>query len=265
MTPPQSSTKLASSAARLVKSVRDQVSPEEWAVRVDLAAAYRLVDMFGWTELTANHISCRVPGTEDQFLINAHGLLYDEVCASNLIKIDIDGNTIFNPTEYKVLQAGFVIHSAIHKARPDLECVAHTHTLAGMAISALECGVLPIVQNSMRFARIAYHEFEGVAINLEERERLAADLGDLNAMVLRNHGLLACGTSVADCFTMLFRLERACQTQLLAMACNSPLHMVAQSVIEKSFERERHNKHWPAAAWPALLRKLDRTDPSYKN
>ena len=161
-----------SPAIKVVKSVREQVSAEEWQARVDLAACYRLTAMYGMTEMVANHISCRVPGTTDQFLINPYGMLYEEIDASSLIKVDVEGNTLFNASDYDVNVAGFVIHSAIHMAKHDMDCVAHTHTPAGMAVSAMECGLLPLAQTSMRFLHIAYHDFEGIADNVDERERL---------------------------------------------------------------------------------------------
>ena len=167
MNPPVSSP-----AVKVVKSVREQVSAEEWQARVDLAACYRLTAMYGMTEMVANHISCRVPGTTDQFLINPYGMLYEEIDASSLIKVDVEGNTLFNASDYDVNVAGFVIHSAIHMAKHDMDCVAHTHTPAGMAVSAMECGLLPLAQTSMRFLHIAYHDFEGIADNVDERERL---------------------------------------------------------------------------------------------
>ena len=174
-------TPVNSPAIKVVKSVREQVSPEEWQTRVDLAACYRLTAMYGMTEMIANHISCRVPGSHDHFLINPYGMLYEEIDASCLIKIDVDGNVLFNASDYGVNAAGFVIHSAIHMARHDVDCVAHTHTPAGMAVSAMECGLLPLAQTSMRFLHIAYHDFEGIADDIGERERLVADLGDHEA------------------------------------------------------------------------------------
>ena len=184
------------------QSVREQVSKEEWETRVNLAACYRLMHEFGMTEMIANHISARVPGTEDQFLINAYGMLYEEMTASSMIKIDIDGKIIFNATDYGINQAGYVIHSAVHAARHDVDCVIHTHTLAGMAVSAMECGLMSnIAQSGMRFGDVAYHDYEGPALNLEERERLVKDLGDRVAMILRNHGqyqTLAGGRKSAD-------------------------------------------------------------------
>ena len=218
MNPPVSSP-----AIKVVKSVREQVSAEEWQARVDLAACYRLTSIYGMTEMVANHISCRVPGTTDQFLINPYGMLYEEIDASCLIKVDVEGNTLLNDSDYDVNVAGFVIHSAIHMAKHDMDCVAHTHTPAGMAVSAMECGLLPLAQTSMRFLHIGYHDFEGIADDVDERARLVRDLGDHEAMILRNHGLLVVGRTVPAAFNVLFRLERACQVQIMALSCNTKL------------------------------------------
>jgi ribulose-5-phosphate 4-epimerase/fuculose-1-phosphate aldolase len=264
MNPPASSP-----AVKVVKSVREQVSAEEWQARVDLAACYRLTAMYGMTEMVANHISCRVPGTTDQFLINPYGMLYEEIDASSLIKVDVEGNTLFNASDYDINVAGFVIHSAIHMAKHDMDCVAHTHTPAGMAVSAMECGLLPLAQTSMRFLHIAYHDFEGIADNVDERERLVRDLGDHEAMILRNHGLLVVGRTVPAAFNVLFRLERACQVQVMALSCNTKLIYPPQNILEDTYERMQPKPGRAARtgdlAWPALLRKLDRTDPSYRN
>lgn len=258
-----------SPAIKVVKSVREQVSPEEWQARVNLAACYRLTAMYGMTEMIANHISCRAPGAEGQFLINPYGMLYEEIDASSLIKVDIDGNVLFNASDYSVNAAGFVIHSAIHMARHDVDCVAHTHTVAGMAVSAMECGLLPIAQTSMRFLHVAYHDFEGIADDPEERARLVADLGDNEAMVLRNHGLLVVGSSIPAAFNVLFRMERACEVQVMALSCNAKLITPPREVLEDTYDRMRPKHNVPGLngelAWPALLRKLDRADPSYRN
>src|SRR3954470_22379935 len=187
------------------KSVREQVSKEEWETRVNLAACYRLMHVFGMTEMIANHISARVPGTDNQFLINPYGMLYEEMTASSMIKIDVEGNVLFNATDYGVNQAGYVIHSAIHAARHEVDCVIHTHTLAGMAVSAMKCGIMPIAQSSMRFTDVAYHDFEGVALDVDERERLVRSLGQREAMVLRNHGLLTVAPSIPECFNNMYR------------------------------------------------------------
>jgi len=260
---------VSAAAIRIVKSVRDQVSAEEWDARVNLAACYRLTAMYGMTEMIANHISCRVPGHHDQFLINPYGMLYEEIDASCLIKVDVEGNTLFNASDYNVNVAGFVIHSAIHMARHDVDCVAHTHTPAGMAVSAMECGLLPLAQTSMRFVHIAYHDFEGIADDLGERERLVRDLGGHEAMVLRNHGLLVVGRTIAATFNLLYRMERACQVQVMALSCNTKLIIPSTEILEKTFDKVRP---WPDKpnrngdlAWPALLRQLDRKDTSYRN
>jgi ribulose-5-phosphate 4-epimerase/fuculose-1-phosphate aldolase len=262
---------MSSPAFKVVKSVRDQVSKEEWQTRVDLAAAYRLTDHFGMTELTANHISARVPGTNDQFLINPHGMLYDEITASSLIRIDLNGKILFNATDFDVNEAGFVIHSAIHAARHDVECVAHTHTPAGMAVSAMKCGLLPLAQTFLRFADVAYHDYEGAATTgrMDERERLVKDLGNKEAMVLKNHGLLTCGPSIPWAFNLMYRMERACLTQIMTLSCNTEYELPPVGVIAAAKQMIANPRPGQMAtgdrAWPALLRRLDRIDPSYKN
>ncbi len=253
-------------AIHLNKPVREAVSPAEWEARVNLAACYRLMAQFGMVEMIANHISVRVPDTEDQFLINPYGLLYEEMNASSMIKIDINGKVIFNATEYDVNEAGFVIHSAIHAARHDANCVIHTHTLAGMAVSAMKCGILPIAQSSMRFLDIAYHDYEGIALRLEEREQLVKNLGHREAMVLRNHGLLTVGPSIAECFNNMYRLERACELQVMALSCNTELQLPPTEVVKYSNEKMLPGvrRRFGVLEWPAMLRKLDRVDTSYK-
>jgi len=260
---------ISAPAIKVVRSVREQVSAEEWDARVNLAAAYRLVALYGYTEMIANHISSRVPGHHDQFLINPYGMLYEEIDASCLIKVDVEGNTLFNQTDYNVNVAGFVIHSAIHMARHDVDCVAHTHTPAGMAVSAMECGLLPLAQTSMRFVHIGYHDFEGIADDLGERERLVRDLGEHEAMVLRNHGLLVVGRTVPAAFNLLYRMERACEVQVMALSCNTKLTIPSTEILEKTFDKVKPRLDKPNRngdlAWPALLRKLDRVDSSYRN
>jgi len=248
------------------KSVRDQVSKEEWQKRVDLAACYRLVDLYRMTELSANHISTRVPGEDGAFLINPYGLLYDQMQASCFIKLDLAGKILFNPTEYDINQAGYVIHSAIHAARHDVDCVIHTHTIAGMAVSAMKCGLMPIAQTSMRFAKIAYHEYEGVAINLDEQARLVRDLGGEDGMILRNHGLLTVGASIAEAFNNMYRLERACQVQVAALSCNVELQLPPDEIVMESYRLYLPTTRRPFGVleWPALLAKLDGIDPSYR-
>lgn len=248
-------------------SVRERVSAEEWRARVDLAAAYRLVHYYGMDEMIANHISARVPGEDHSFLINPYGMLYEQMHASCFIKIDLDGNELFNPGTYGVNRAGFVIHSAIHRARPDVDCVIHTHTLAGMAVSAMKCGLLPLAQTAMRFLDVAYHDYEGVAINLEEQERLVRDLGEREVMILRNHGLLVTGASIPEAFNNVFRLERACQLQVMALSCNTELSMPPREVVEASnrLYLPGVRRRFGLMEWPALLARLDKLDPSYKD
>jgi ribulose-5-phosphate 4-epimerase/fuculose-1-phosphate aldolase len=250
-----------------------QIDPAEWETRVDLAACYRLVDHYGMTDLHLNHISARVPGHDEHFLINPFGMMYEEITASSLIKVDLDGKIIANSTDYGINLAGYVIHSAIHAARHDVACVLHTHTNAGMAVSTLKCGLLPLTQTAMRWSRVAYHDFEGVAVELDERERIVRDLGDAEVMVLRNHGLLSVGQTIGQAFNNIYRLERACQTQLLALDCNSEIAMPPQHVIDRSNSQltvqpapdaaGRRRPHG-SLEWPALKRMLDRRDPSYK-
>ncbi len=249
------------------KSVRQQVSKAEWEKRVDLAAAYRLMDLYGMTEMSANHISTGVPGEAGAFLINPYGLLYDQMHASCFVKLDLEGNILFNPTDLGVNKAGYVIHSAIHRARHDVDCVIHTHTIAGMAVSAMKCGLMPIAQTSMRFAKIAYHDYEGVAINPEEQERLVRDLGEHAGMILRNHGLLTVGASIPEAFNSMFRLERACQVQVAALSCNVELQLPPPHVVDEAYRMYLPQTRRPFGVleWPALLRKLDKIDPSYRD
>ena len=250
---------------------RPACSAAEWQTRVDLAAAYRLVAHFGMTDLVSNHISARIPGTEE-YLLNPFGWLYEEMTASSLIRVDVAGNILHNPHEsYSINQAGYVIHGAIHAARPDVGCVIHTHTTAGIAISALECGVLPISQSAMRFADIAYHDYQGVVFNESEKASLVRDLGSADVMVLRNHGLLACGRTIAQAFNSIYRLERVCQIQAMAMACNSPILRPSPEVVALSNRQYAGNKSavgLPATPlgemeWPAMLRMLDHHNPGY--
>ena len=258
-----------SPAEARLKQVPSEMMEAEWDQRINLAACYRLVAHYGWDDLVDTHISARVPGPEHHFLINPYGMLYEELDASCLIKVDVDGNTIFNASNYGVNAAGFVIHSAIHMAKHDMDCVAHTHTPAGMAVSAMECGLLPLAQTSMRFLHIAYHDFEGVADDVGERERLVADLGEHEAMILRNHGLLVVGRTVPATFNLLYRMERACEVQVMALSCNTKLVYPPRGVLEKTVDKVKPRPNLPNRngdlAWPALLRKLDRADPSYRN
>ena len=259
---------MSAPAIRIKKSVRDQVSKQEWETRVNLAACYRLMAEFGMVEMIANHISCRVPGTHEHFLINPYGMLYEEMTASCMIRIDIDGKVLFNATEHDVNQAGYVIHSAIHGARHDVDCIIHTHTLAGMAVSAMKSGLMPIAQTSLRWAKgVSYHAYEGIALNLDERERLVKDLGDTDAMILKNHGLLTCAPSIPECFNNMYRLERACQLQVMTLSCNTEIELPPQEVANEAWRlfQPGVRRRFGLLEWPALLRKLDKTDTSYKN
>ncbi|MCX7383638.1 MAG: class II aldolase/adducin family protein [Alphaproteobacteria bacterium] len=253
-------------ATRIPSGVRESVSAAEWQARVDLAACYRLVNLYGWDEMIANHISVRVPGEEGNFLLNPYGYLYDQMNASCFVKVDEHGKALLDPTGLGANKAGFVIHSAVHMARHDVDCVIHTHSLAGMAVSAMECGLLPIAQSSMRFADIAYHEFEGPALNMDERARLVADLGDREVMILRNHGLLVTGTSIAEAFNNLFRLERACELQVMTLSCNTPLRMPSREAVVQTNRvfAPTGQRRRGVLEWPALMKRLDGIDPSYR-
>lgn len=252
-----------------------QFSEQEWEARVNLAACYRLVDHYDMCDMIYNHISLRVPGEDETFLINPFGLMYAEITASSLLKVDIDGRILYNPwDDYSINKAGYVIHSALHAANPDIDCVIHTHTPDGMAISALKCGLLPITQTAMRFGKVAYHDYEGVAVDEDERERLVQDMGDAEVMILRNHGLLAIGQTVQQAFNNIYRIERACRTQIKAMSCNSPMITLDDSVIRKtnqqlalqpSADGPGTRKPYGILEWPAMLRMLDRKDPSFRH
>ncbi|RYF68663.1 MAG: class II aldolase/adducin family protein [Comamonadaceae bacterium] len=257
----------ASTDPATVSDVRRQVTPEEWQTRVELAAAYRLVAHFGWDDLIFTHISARVPGEPDQFLINPYGMLFDEITASSLVKVDHHGTPLM-ATDYDVNPAGFLIHSAIHEGRPEVQCVLHTHTQYGVAVSAQEGGLLPISQQSIfPLARLAYHGYEGVALNDDERPRLVADLGQSNFLILRNHGLLTCGRGVPEALLGMYTLESACRIQILAQAGGGALTRIPDDIVATSVEQSRQVTKGKGAglAWPGLLRRLDRIDPSYKN
>jgi len=250
-----------------IASLRGKVSADEWKMRVDVAACYRLVAFFGMNDLVYNHISGRVPGEEGHFLINPYGYAYEEVTASSLVKIDFDGKVVLDSgTGYGVNHAGFVIHSAVHRGRHDAGCVIHTHSPAGMAVSALKCGLLPLTQNAMFFGEIAYHDYEGPAVDLDEQQRLIADLGERSAMILRNHGLLTVGTTVCEAFVVMHWLERACQAQLAAMACNTELNLPDPKTVALTSERYKpgQRRNITELEWPAMLRMLDRRDPSFR-
>jgi len=249
-------------------SLRNKVSPQEWAMRVDIAACYRLVALFGMNDLVYNHISGRVPGEEGHFLINAYGMTYDEITASSLVKIDLNGNVVQDSgTGYGVNHAGFVIHSAVHRARHDVACVIHTHTPAGMAVSAMECGLLPLTQNAMFFSGVGLHEYEGPAVDLDEQQRLVADLGQHDAMILRNHGLLTMGHTVHEAWEMMYYLDCACQIQIDAMSAGGEnvLQMSAEAAKTAYEQFNRPNRPALSKSWPALLRMLERRKIDYLN
>ena len=255
---------MAAVATLEIPSLEHRVNEAEWQARVDLAAAYRLVAHYGWTHLINNHISLRVPGKEDEFFINPYGLLYDQITASSLVKINVKGKKI-DDSPYDVNEAGFVIHSAIHMARPDLHCILHTHTVAGQAISALDCGILPLNQGAMRFYnRIGYHDFEGIAIEMGERERLAHDLGDHKCMILRNHGLLTAGETVAEAFHLMYHLEKSAETQMLVLSSQLPYSTPSPETCEITARQfTRNGFAMGARDWPALFEKAKSLDPSF--
>src|SRR3989440_3102847 len=246
-------------------SIRDQVSDAEWQARVDLAAAYRLVALYGWDDLIFTHISSRVPGPEHYFLLNPYGMMFDEVTASSLVKIDLAGNKAAD-SPYFINPAGFTIHSAVHAAREDALCVMHLHTDYGVAVSAQKNGLLPVSQQSLfALASLAYHEYEGLALNEDEKTRLVADLGDKSYMILRNHGVLTIGKTPAEAFLSVYILERACRIQILAQSAGETLLPISDPIIETVASQLNAVTVGQGAqlAWPGLLRRLDRIDPSY--
>jgi len=248
------------------KPVRERVSREEWQMRVDLAAAYQLAAIFKWTDLIYTHFSARVPGTED-FLINPYGLMFDEITASNLVRIDEAGKVLDDPLDLGYNEAGFVIHGCVHAARPEVNCVIHTHTRAGVAVSAMKCGLLPISQHAMRVQRqCSYHDYEGIALNLSERERMAANLGKTSkVMILRNHGLLTLGETVREAFDLMYFLDCACQIQIDAMAGGMPnvLEMSESAASTATDQFDRPDRPSVHKDWPALLRMLERRGIDY--
>jgi ribulose-5-phosphate 4-epimerase/fuculose-1-phosphate aldolase len=271
------------------RALRERVSAAEWELRVNLAACYRLVARYGMTDLVYNHITARPSGPEHHILINAYGMLYEEVTASSLIKVDLAGNIIDKADHpYSVNAAGYIIHSAVHEAREDAQCVIHTHTPAGIAVSAMEEGLLPLSQTAMRFqGRLAYHDYEGPAFNRGEKARLVAHLGASNAMILRNHGLLVCAPSIPQAFNLIYWLEQACRIQVQILACNRPLHRASPAVVALTGETlagmeitldnepatnpnlkrdaQRAGSGYGLLEWPALLRALDRQDRTYRD
>ena len=249
-----------------IPSLKELVSAEEWQLRVDLAAAYRLVAMYGWSDLVFTHISARIPGPEHHFLINPYGLMFDEITASSLVKVDQNCNKLID-SPFPVNPAGFTIHSSVHAVREDAGCVLHTHTRAGVAVSAQKCGILPISQQStFVLASLAFHEYEGVAFRDEEKPRLQADLGNANFLMLRNHGLLTVGKTIADAFLAMYTFEATCQIQIGAQA-GGELTQVNPQIVKGVAEAMRVQTGGLGGAfvWPALIRKLDRTDSSYQN
>jgi ribulose-5-phosphate 4-epimerase/fuculose-1-phosphate aldolase len=250
------------------KPVRERVSKKEWDARVDLAAAYQLGAVYKWTDLIYTHFSARVPDSHD-FLINPYGLMFDEITASTLVKVDLDGNIVDDPLGMGINEAGYVIHSCMHRARPEVNCVIHTHTRAGVAVSAMKCGLLPISQHAMMVQQeVTYHDYEGIALYKEEQARMAADLGKSSrAMILRNHGLLTLGDSVRQAFEMMYYLDTACQIQI--DACAGGLHnvqiMSQQAADTASEQFRREGRPANDKDWPALLRMLERRGIRYKD
>lgn len=242
--------------------------PEEWHARVQLAAAYRLAAKFGLTDLIYTHISTRVPGTDDQFLINPHGWFFDEITASSFVKIDVKGQPI-GDDRFEVNAAGFTIHSALHQARHDVECVVHLHTTAGMAVAAMECGLLPLNQISMQFYnRVAYHDYEGISLELDERERIVKSIGDKHHLILRNHGLLTTGRSVAEAFTRMFYLNRACEIQITTLSAGQKVITPSPEVCEHAAKQHDDYAYLDTLhldrEWTALLRLIDRDGSDYR-
>ena len=259
-------------AGRLdIPSMQPHCTPAEWLARIDLAACYRLVDIYGMSDMMANHISAHVPGEPGAFLINPYGMMYEEITASSLIKVNLAGDILASPDfgemAYGINRAGYVIHSAIHEARPEIACVIHTHSWASMAVSALECGLLPITQTAMRFLKIGYHDYQGVVLDDAEKASLVKDLGAGDALMLRNHGALVVGRSIGEAFNWMHRVELSCHSQLAAMACNTPLVQPPPAVLEATWNNYQRGTRRPYGLmeWPALLRKLDRMDPSYRS
>ncbi|MBC7452887.1 MAG: class II aldolase/adducin family protein [Massilia sp.] len=249
-----------------ISSLEHQVSPEEWQIRIDLAACYRLVADFGWSDLVFTHISARLPG-EGQFLINPYGLTFDEITASSLLRIDTDGNKL-DDSPFQVNPAGFTIHSAVHGARHDAACVLHVHSLNGVAVSAQATGLLPLSQQSIFIlASLGYHDYEGVALNEDEKPRLVADMGGHRFLMLRNHGLLTVAKSIPDAFLQMYLFESACAIQIRAQSGGGELVRIPETIIAGARQQGRDvtKSQGGMLAWPALLRRLERKDPSYRS
>ena len=254
-------------ATQMKLDVRARVGADEWDVRVNLAAAYRLVAHFGWDDLIFTHISARVPGPEHHFLINPYGMLFDEITASSLVKIDLNGNKVME-SDYDINPAGFVIHSAVHAAREDALCVLHVHSVNGVAVSAQKDGLLPISQHAATvLPSLSYHDYEGVALRDDEKPRLVRDLGNRKCLILRNHGLLTVGGSCGEAFLSMYLLETACMIQVRAQAGGVALNHIDKSILDDFpvQTREVTRGQGSSLAWPALLRRLDRLDPSFRN
>jgi ribulose-5-phosphate 4-epimerase/fuculose-1-phosphate aldolase len=251
--------------ASTVTAIPTRMSAEEWQTRCDLAACYRLVDLFGWSDLINTRITARVPGGPDHFLINRYGLLFDEVTASSLVKIDAEGNKV-EPSDSEVNSGGFAIPSALHMARPEVNCVLHSHTVAGCAVSMQKDGLLPLNQHALQvIGDVAYHDYAGTGRHQDERARLLADFGDRHIMVLRNHGLLIVGASVGETFVTTYRMERACAMQLAFQQSGAVFNPIDDKVVTAAYDKSRmRNTGGARHEWAALLRKLDRLDPSYK-
>jgi ribulose-5-phosphate 4-epimerase/fuculose-1-phosphate aldolase len=250
-----------------IRSVKSRVPAEEWAVRTDLAAAYRAVAMYGWDDLVFTHISARVPGPEHHFLINPYGMMFDEITASSLVKIDLAGNKVVE-SPFEINPAGFTIHSAVHEAREDAQCVIHLHTMEGVAVSCQKAGLLPLSQQSLfSLSSLAYHGYEGVALNADEKVRLVRDLGDKHNMILRSHGLLTCAETVADAFLYMYILQKACEVQIRAQSGGGELIPVPQPIVDgiRKASKAVLRQSGGMIAWPGILRKLDRQDPSWRS
>lgn len=250
-----------------IAEIRSQVSEAEWRQRVDLAACYRLVAMFGWDDLIFTHVSARLPGPEHHFLINPYGLMFSEITASSLVKVDLEGNKVVD-SPYEINPAGFTIHSAVHSAREDANCVLHVHSINGVAVSAQQEGVLPLSQHSIFvLSSLAYHDYEGVALEEDEKPRLVGDLGEKRFLMLRNHGLLTIGRSVAEAFVAMYFFETTCTIQVRAMSGGQALRRISQRIVDGAPAQWEQVTRGAGGglAWPALLRKLDRTDSSYRS